>query len=235
MNDINGAYQRAIESAQQALRIRDHRETRRWAEKAVSLDPNREEGWLLLASQSDPRASLVYLNRALEINPKSQRARQGMHWAIKRLRNSRSSQGPRLTTARQLITYPIASDAFIRSPAFSWPLILALLIALATLVIWLGSPTFTQALTGGEARPAIHLALLKETRTPTPTSTFTPTPTLTPSPTPTITPSPTPTETPTSTPTDEPTPTTKPKKKKIAGGQYQYPGRPAGVEDRKST
>ena len=61
---------------------------RRFAQQAAKLAPDLEEPWLLLAALATPEASLEYLNRALEINPESKRARQGMHWAIQRLREN---------------------------------------------------------------------------------------------------------------------------------------------------
>ena len=69
-----------------ALLRGDRVEARRYAQRAVKLSPELEESWLLLAAVATLEASLEYLNRALEINPGSERARQGMHWAIQRLR-----------------------------------------------------------------------------------------------------------------------------------------------------
>ena len=156
-----------------------------------------------------------------------------MHWAIRRLRSSPESEKEKSRRKQPLVAYPIPSDALIRPQPLYLPAILLLLLVLAGLMFWFSSPTLTRVLAGNNSLPAISLALLKETRTPTPTSTSTPTatPTNTPTPTstPTVTPSPTPTQTSTSTPTETPKPTKKPKKKKAPAGQYKYPGRPAGV------
>lgn len=56
-----------------------------WASKAARLAPETEEPWLIMAAVSNPQASLQYLNQALKINPQSQKARQGIIWATKRL------------------------------------------------------------------------------------------------------------------------------------------------------
>jgi lipoprotein-anchoring transpeptidase ErfK/SrfK len=80
----------ALQKAQEALQRGDKLSARRWAEFVVAAAPGMEEGWLMLAAVSSPRASIEYLGRALQINPKSQRARRGLEWAQKRL----ELQGP---------------------------------------------------------------------------------------------------------------------------------------------
>jgi lipoprotein-anchoring transpeptidase ErfK/SrfK len=76
----------ALRQAKQALRLGNVESARQWVELATRLDPRLEGAWLILAAISTPQDSLVYLKRALEINPQSQAARQGMHWALRRLR-----------------------------------------------------------------------------------------------------------------------------------------------------
>ena len=83
---VDPAAQQAVRQALQAMRGKDHREARRWAEQAIRLDPKLEDAWLVLAAVASPEASLFYLNKALEANPNSQRARKAMHWAAGRLR-----------------------------------------------------------------------------------------------------------------------------------------------------
>ena len=74
----------ALQQAQAALRRGDLPDARHWAEQAVSLAPDQEAPWLMMAAVASPRASIAYLQRALEINPHSQRALQGLEWAKKR-------------------------------------------------------------------------------------------------------------------------------------------------------
>lgn len=81
-----------LAEARRALRQGDRLTARRLAAELTRLQPDLEEGWLILAGLSEPRASIQYLNRALQINPTSQRARQGMHWAIERLRHQTSGR-----------------------------------------------------------------------------------------------------------------------------------------------
>lgn len=224
------SFSQAINQAKESLQCGDRQNARRWAQQAIAIDPNREDGWLILALLSNNRSSFRYLSKALEIDPQSARARQGMHWAIARARKEKESVS---AGSRRLVSLPIASEAYIRKHHPNLPLLLAIFICFIGLLAWISSPTFTQAVTKGSSLPVAHLQLEKETRTPTPTATFTPTPTSTSTPSPTITPSPTPTETPTSTPTDTPVPTKKPKKK-ASSGQYTYPGRPKGVGENDS-
>jgi hypothetical protein len=88
MNAPPYTYAELLAQARQAMRRGQRLEARRLAQACLALDASREDAWLLLAALSSPRASLVYLKRALEINPSSPQARQGMHWAIQRLRLS---------------------------------------------------------------------------------------------------------------------------------------------------
>lgn len=77
--------QQALREAQRALQRGEKRAARRWAERALAQDASLEEAWLVLAAVSTPRASLEYLQRALQINPQSERARRGLEWARQRL------------------------------------------------------------------------------------------------------------------------------------------------------
>ena len=77
---------KALDNARISFYQGNHSKTRYWARIAAKLDPNIEEPWLWLAAVSSPRASVAYLQKALYINPNSKRAKEGMHWAIKRIR-----------------------------------------------------------------------------------------------------------------------------------------------------
>ncbi|HTX90081.1 MAG TPA: sugar ABC transporter permease [Anaerolineales bacterium] len=55
------------------------------AQRAIMLAPDFEDGWLILAAVSGPRASLEYCQRALEINPQSPRALAGLEDARRRI------------------------------------------------------------------------------------------------------------------------------------------------------
>ena len=227
MSNSSDQYKTSIKQAQDALMQGDSLSARRWAEQAINNSPDREEGWLILAACANPRASIAYLSEALKINPNSQRARTGMHWAIKKYRTSQHSP-----TYRKIPVDPISSVEMIDTRPVLLPWAIALILVLVGLIVWFGSPSFTLAFTNNRPLTIAQSQIDKETRTPTPTSTFTPTPTFTPTSTPTVTPSPTPTNTPTytptSTPTETPKPTKKPKKKNKSGG-YSFPGRPRGV------
>ena len=92
-NDLISSKQ-ALEKARQAYKRGDKSTARYWTQKAVTESPDNESAWLWLASPSEPRASVAYLNKALEINPDSTRARSGMHWAVQRLRETASPPIP---------------------------------------------------------------------------------------------------------------------------------------------
>ena len=75
-----------LEKAEKALHGKDIKNARKFALEAVKLDVNLEEGWLILASISKPKKSIELLKRALEINPRSEKARLGMRWAVREFR-----------------------------------------------------------------------------------------------------------------------------------------------------
>lgn len=239
MNKPHSSAQRAIREAYHALRQGDRRSARRWAEQAAVLAPGLEEPWLLLGALSNPRASLAHLRRALAINPSSQRARQGIHWAVQRLRDEPGALPA--PNRRVVVGQPSLHAMTVRRPILIGsllPLLLALLFSLVGLSVWLGAPDVSHALFKAESVPVAlaQVGLSKATRTPTATSTFTPTATSTPTPTPTETSTPTltstPTETPTATPTEKPAKKAnknKNKKKKLAQVEAEFPGLPNGV------
>jgi hypothetical protein len=190
----------ALTKARNAFHQGDRRSARRWAEKAATLAPHLEDPWLILAALSTPRASLAYLERALEINPQSTRARKGMHWAINRWRNR-----PRDKRWRRNIVSPSLTSAALRIPRRAiLPWALVLLTILVGVTAWFGAPAFNQAVRAANGLPISQVNLDKATFTPTPTNTPTPTPTDTP----TNTPTPTDTYTPRPPPTWTPIPPT---------------------------
>jgi lipoprotein-anchoring transpeptidase ErfK/SrfK len=218
------SYPYAIQQARQALKKGNRRAARRWAERAASLNPRKEEPWLIIAALANPRASLEYLKHALEINPTSQPARKGMHWAIQRYRSEslpiRPKQNPELTATSH-------AEPQAHKPVSFSPWLLFLLIFLSGILLWLGTSSSSFASNQVPnmlvvAQEWVNLITFTPTisQTPTPTytltpsqtltSTFTPTPSETPTDTPTLTPSPTYTETPTSTPSPIPTETKTP-------------------------
>ena len=86
MDNTQNSASQALNKAREALRNKNLSEALRWAEILTKVAPEKEEGWLILAACSKPDESVKYLVKALDINPNSERARQGMDWAVKRLR-----------------------------------------------------------------------------------------------------------------------------------------------------
>jgi lipoprotein-anchoring transpeptidase ErfK/SrfK len=227
MSSATNPAQQLTYKAYRALRRGDRRAARRLAEQAAALTPDQEEPWLVLAAVASPEASLEYLNQALKINPQSQRARQGMHWAIQRLRSIPSSQ----PIKHKIIVHQPTAHALSR-PTSAIPGALITILAIGILVVaalyaWYGTPTISRAFSAGDPLPIAQANLAKITRTPTSTPTYTPTPTFTSTPTPTNSPTPTPTDTPTETPTATTVPTDPPPPPPAPPA---FPGLPSGVE-----
>ena len=77
--------ERIIQDAMHALRNGLRDQARKLALRSAELDPDNEGSWLILAALSSPNASIQYLQKALQINPNSERARQGMQWGLDRV------------------------------------------------------------------------------------------------------------------------------------------------------
>lgn len=113
----------AVQQAYQALQRGDKRAVRHWAELALAQDATLEDPWLLLAAVSTPRASVEFLQRALQGHPESQRARKGLDWAMKRLREAEAKPPAAETTqpARAQTAVPTQPVRVIASPAATQP------------------------------------------------------------------------------------------------------------------
>jgi len=199
-----------LHAAHEALKKGETLDARRWAEKAIALNGEREETWLILARCASPKASLVYLKRALELNPQSQRARQGMRWAVQRLRSSTANvnvitqeQGEPSNITYSAISKRGADTAQARRRSMLWKMPLLLFSLL--IGVWFVYPPIAHVFGRTNHFVSNDVVLVFPTFTPTFTATFTPTFTLTPTPTPSTTSTLTPTFTPTLTPTYTPT------------------------------
>jgi lipoprotein-anchoring transpeptidase ErfK/SrfK len=211
MNGNADQLRNALENARISYHKGNHSNTRYWAQVAIKINPDVEEPWLWLAAVSSTHASIAYLEQALRINPQSKRARQGMHWAIKRSRLE-SVQRPSVKIIKNTspVTYQrktktgISTSTKTRLKPHIW---VGIMVLLAVISCALVSPALGFYINSFLSKPeplmAAQIGLIKASNTPTPTNT----PTITPSPTPTETPTPTPTNTPTPLPTDTSTPT----------------------------
>ena len=220
-----------LAQAYQAMQRRERGEAYRLASQVTHLAPEMEEPWLILAGLSTPEESLRYLRHALQINPNSKRARQGMHWAIQRLRSSSvrtqtlQTKNSSLTEAaimqvpteetRPIKVQTLVSRTFSKTQLYQLlPWILAFLVICLGVWFYAGFSTNWTVSARSNAAPRPVGLLLKPsltasttpTFTSTPTATATYTPTKTPTRTPTRTPKPTRTPRPTRPPTDTPEP-----------------------------
>lgn len=234
--DVESA-QQALLNARRALHQGDRQAARRLAEMAVALYPDLEEPWHILAAVASPRASVEYLSRALRINPHSERARKGMHWAAGRLRKDAEKHSSTSTPTLKLKQREVSPQGSDRTPAAlpragkiipaivthsipsSSPVLFKALakyrLSFLTLLVLTVCVTAVWALWPGNASPA--LAFLRTPQSapqvfaaPIQVDKPTYTPTFTPTYTPTETFTPTPTPTATLTPTETLPPTRTP-------------------------
>ena len=175
---------------------------RKFFQKALERDPRNVTALLWLAGIGETaEESLRYAARALEIEPKNERAHAAIRWARKRARS-----GGREPAAA---TTPAAGARSASSVVLGVIAIVLMLCGVAASAWLLSQP---------EVASANAVAQITRTFTPAPTATLTPTPTATPQPTntatarptaiPTATPTAQPTAIPTATPTKTPVPPT---------------------------
>ncbi len=217
--DLNQVLQRA----RSAIKKGDRQAARRLAQWVLKRAPKCEEAWLILAAIANPKASIYYLRKALQINPGSLRAKKGMQWAIQRLAQEEAS---RQNLLPRTFSYPSTrARSYPRKNVFFYILFASFILlgGMGSLILF-GGLMALQAqvpfrMTGSFFDSLISTPTTTWTSTPTdtPTSTFTSSPTFTPTSTSTFTPtatftlSPLPTFTDTPSPTPIPSPTKKKK------------------------
>ncbi|HSM25554.1 MAG TPA: L,D-transpeptidase [Anaerolineaceae bacterium] len=207
----------ALKNARESLRLKRTKEALHWAKVLTEISPDQEEGWLILAAYSSPKDSVRFLIKALEVNPGSERARQGMDWAIKRLRKENQIKQTSATSSpleeQKQIIHP-KSEPTRQPQTTSRRFLLVGGLLLLTLIIfgaWLMFPTIETVFAKQPLANRPVGAIQKFTITPTATSTATSTATATSTSTPTSTPTNTPTATATPTYTSTPTATSTPR------------------------
>ncbi len=109
MNRKSVQASQVLKQAKEALQRGEKHEARYWAQIAVSLVPDMEDPWLILAAVANPRASIAYLERALEINPKSERTQEELDLARRKRLNEK-----KLPVSRAADTSPAQVDALSR-------------------------------------------------------------------------------------------------------------------------
>ncbi len=176
----------ALDRARSALLKKDASGAFKHAKTAADLNPKLEEAWLILASVSDPEESVKFLNRALEVNPDSQKARKGMRWAARRLREiqHQNVQGKSEPPGKNVLKKKYKKEEEQSNKLWGVSLFISIIFIGSVLMFWLGLPAL-QAQASVQKKPRPKDALPKPTLTPTitPTPTLTPTPTMTPAPT----------------------------------------------------
>ena len=185
-----------LEKAKSALKAGDKKIAREWALKVLKESPDNEEAYLILAATSSPKESMTYLTRVLEINPQNKKARNGLRWAIEKIREEETQQKQdkahedttQLKTKTGHTRTSQKSGKEKQAKSSPWAIILFIILVAGGLAwfAWYGLPIFYNSHTAiNDPRP--QGVVIKPTLTPT----VTPTPTFTPTPIPTSTPVPT--------------------------------------------
>jgi len=105
-----------IKLARQNLIHNERLQARRRAEQAAALAPHLEDPWLILAALGSPKASVAYLQRALEINPSSERAQKGLQWALPRLAQQQPEAKPAAVKPTDRSPDQLAPQPLVKTP-----------------------------------------------------------------------------------------------------------------------
>ncbi|MGA2820105.1 MAG: L,D-transpeptidase [Anaerolineales bacterium] len=193
----------------EALAQGDRLAARRHAFRALEIDPQSEFGWLLLAALAPAQARKRYLERVLEINPRSAPAREGLAELSLRAdrRNGAIHPAGQPAAAAQPIVPAHQKPRPRRAGQAAWRWARGILISSAAVsCVAVGVAALFAHGVGAAQDPIVFANLQKDPGTVTPTFTATYTPTVTPS----FTPRPTPTFTASATRRPQPTRTQAP-------------------------
>ena len=98
-----------LAQARQALREGRRLDARRWVWAALQIQPSHVRAWLMLAVLGSPRASLNYVNRALQARPSDPIAHAALRWARQRVDIVEASRPTSPTLALGLRKTPLAN------------------------------------------------------------------------------------------------------------------------------
>lgn len=203
---MQGNENHLINQAILALKSGDRLQARKLVHLALQINRESEQAWLVLAATANPDSAIRYIKHALELNPKSEKAKKALRWALKQKRTLQPTKSHRVlvppkqdsmldNSASKKQTKPFLPVLFI---------VLGLLVAIILPVNTLANSASQNFLKRNYNNGA--KATLTNTPTNTPTTTPTPSPTLTPTPTNTFTPTATSAPTKTATPNPPSTP-----------------------------
>jgi LysM repeat protein len=83
--------QQALKNAEQAWQHGDRSTARKWAEQAVFATRDQPAAWQMLAKVSGPRASVAYLEQALQLAPQDEPIQAALRQARERLQSERTA------------------------------------------------------------------------------------------------------------------------------------------------
>jgi lipoprotein-anchoring transpeptidase ErfK/SrfK len=107
MNNPSIEARELIAQAREALRRGNKASARQLGERAAFLSPGWQDVWLILtASDPNPQEARAYAQKALELNPQSERARRAVEWASNRLKPSPPAPGPSALTQPSPVSTP---------------------------------------------------------------------------------------------------------------------------------
>lgn len=165
-----------IQAAWKTLQAGNKAGARHMAEQAVNLAPELEDGWIMLAAVAQPQAALGYLQRALQINPNSQRAQAGIRWAERQLAASPARRTALLARTTRAASWPYFLIGGLTVMIISAIMLASLWLVASSGVALAGSERLNPVSavnsapdsTAASSEPALVLPVLQSTAQPTP-------------------------------------------------------------------
>lgn len=133
--EVPVTYSEQMEEGMRTAETGRRAEARRHFARAAELEPGKKDAWLWLAGlAADPREAMMYLEKALAIDPDDESIKEGMRWAARRMaRQSRTPAEP--------APVPKPAAASIQAPArkvrpWVWALIVLAVALIACLILF---------------------------------------------------------------------------------------------------
>ena len=129
-------YSERMEEGMRAAETGRRAEARRHFARAAELEPGKKDAWLWLAGLAvDPREAMVYLEKALAIDPADESAKEGMRWAARRMAQQQTRPPAETAPAPKPAAAPVRAPARKAKP-WVWALIVVAVVFIACLILF---------------------------------------------------------------------------------------------------
>ena len=131
-------YSECMEEGMRAAETGRKTAARRYFSRASQLEPGKKDAWLWLAGlAADPREAMLYLEKALAIDPSDESVQEGMQWAAQRMARQQAQAPAQAVPAPKPAAVPVEeSPRAARPRLWVWALIVLAVALIACLILF---------------------------------------------------------------------------------------------------